>query len=678
MNNAAHNSKMRKVTVWTAVAFALLWVIGSRALAQDDVPHKAVRQNSIPIIEEIPKVKRSPDLIFLEKADKLYREEGKDYIVLVGDVHFSKGGMQMYADSAHYYEQAQSFDAFGNVRMEQGDTLFIRGDELNYDGQWQIADLFCYDGRQVSLKNREVELRTEIFTYDLVEDLGYYMVGGTLSDGKNKLESIEGEYSPTTKESNFYKNVRLESIRPNDRLTLENNALYYNTATHLALFNVPTIITSKDGIIESSEGAYNTDTNLAELYRHSIVRSNRKTTLEGDTLFYDRNRGIGQAWGNMVLVDSTQQSELYGKYGFYNERTDSAFVSGRALAKEYSKGDTIYIHGGYLTSVRKINEHRRVIAVDTVWTEVVAETPSLDIAQLSDSTATDSLPTLHPLENGLAAETQIENIEVSNIENELETALVPEVDSLTATDIPQLPSRTFSLMEHTEQYVDTTHVITAWPRVRIFRDDVQGLCDSLVFTQADSVIHMHYHPIVWSDDRQIFGNTIELYVNDSTVERAVLPDFGFMAQHIEDQFYNQLTGKSMKAWFDDGELTRTLIEGSVEGIMFPEENDSTINKLVNFKTANLDGYFVNQNLKRMKMWAQTNGEAIPLYLAKYTDLHLPQFKWYEEMRPKSPDDVFVIPEEMEQLMADHPLEAPIPIPPAPDVEGMAPDEVYDE
>lgn len=662
MASAAQNTTMRKVTVWTAVAFALLLVIGSHAAGQDDVPHKAVRQNNIDIVEEIPKVKRSPNLVFLEKADKLYREEGHNYIVLVGDVHFSKGGMQMYADSAHYYEQEQSFDAFGNVRMEQGDTLFIRGDELNYNGPWQIADLFCYDGREVSLRNRNVELRTEIFTYDLEEELGYYLVGGTLFDGKNRLESKKGEYSPSSKEAIVEENVRLKSYRPNDTLTLENDYLYYNTVTHLALFTVPTVITSKDGWIESTRGVYDTETKQAKLFDHSIVRTKRKTTLEGDTLFYDQHKNYGEAWGNMVLVDSTQQSELYGKYGYYSERADSAFVTGRALAKEYSKGDTIYIHGRYLTSVRKINNLERVIAVDTVWTEVVPEVPAT-LTNLTDSTFTDSIPTLATPSIQFAENTD---------------SLTTSADSLALAPILPQPTRTFSLVNRTEQYVDTTHVITAWPRVRIFRDDVQGLCDSLVFTQADSVIHMHYHPIVWSEERQIFGNIIDLYVNDSTVERAVLPDFGFMAQHIEDQFYNQLTGKSMKAWFNDGELTRTLIEGSVEGIMFPEENDSTINKLVNFKTANLDGYFENQNMKRMKMWAQTNGEAIPLYLAKYTDLHLPQFKWYEEMRPTKPEDVLDIPKEMEQLMADHPLGEPIPIPPAPEVELLAPDEIFEQ
>lgn len=613
---------MKRVTVISAVTLVVLTVVCSWSFAQNDQRVRTVRRANVEIKPEIPKAQRTPELVFLEHADELFRKERDEYMILVGNVEFSKGGMHMYTDSAHYYDMTGSFDAFGNVRMEQGDTLFIYGDELNYDGQTEIANLFGYDGVPVRLINRDVKLETDIFTYDMYEELGYYQTGGILTDRDNKLESVRGEYSPSTKEANFYGNVVLTSHRPDDELRLVNEELYYNTDTHLAEFHVPTVITNKDGRIDSDDGVYNTETRIAELYRHSVVTTSRGSTLEGDTLLYDRATGIGQAWGNMALLDTAKQSMLTGSYGFYDEFKDSAFVTGKALAMEFSEGDTLYIHGRYLTSVMKIDTLTRVIGVDTIFIE---NTPQ--IIEAVDST-----------------EEFVDDVEL----------------------IPHEPE--FTLKEVTEQYVDSTHIVSAWPRVRMFRSDMQGLCDSLVFTQTDSMVRMFHHPIVWSEDRQIFGNLIELHVNDSTVESATLPDFGFMAQFIEDQFFNQLTGKSMKAWFANGELYRTLVEGSVEGIVYPEEADSTINKLVNFKTANLDGYFEKQVMKRMKMWAQTSGEAVPLYLAKYTDLHLPQFKWYTGMRPLSADDVFIIPEEMETLMADRPITASFKIPKAPQIE----------
>lgn len=650
-----NNQSMQKVTAFFAVTFAVLILAVSFGFAQtakkNTPPVGVQRQNKIDIKPTIPKARRNPSLVFLEHADELLRREGEPYMVVTGNVQFSKGGMKMFTDSAHYFEETGSFDAFGNVHMEQGDTLFIFGDELNYDGKTEVAVLFGYNGKPVRLIDRKVKLETDIFTYDLYEELGYYTTGGTLSDGQNRLVSQRGEYSPNTKEAIFRDNVVLTSQRPNDELRLVNEALFYNTLSHIAEFHVPTTITNKDGVIKSDDGRYNTETRIAELFKHSVVTTTRGSTLEGDTLFYDRATGIGEAWGNMALVDTVKSSILYGDYGFYNEIIDSAFVTGHAQAMEFSKGDTLYIHGKYLFSVLRVDTLTRVVARDTIYFEN-------EPADALDSPVEGNLVTINDsLSSGKNGINEISNLTVSDIFDS-------EHSSETSSELAQnsKPTLNFRIEERTEQYVDSTHVISAWPRVRMYRTDAQGLCDSLVFTQADSMVHMYYHPIVWSEDRQIFGNVIQLHVNDTTVESATLPDFGFMAQHIEDQFYNQLTGKVMKAWFDDGQLTRMLVEGSVEGIMYPEEADSTINKLVNFQTANLEAFFENQNVKRMKLWPQTSGEAIPLYLAKYNDLTLSKFKWYTGLRPTSPADIFNVSPEMDELMSDHRLPSPPYIP----------------
>jgi hypothetical protein len=163
---------------------------------------------------------------------------------------------------------------------------------------------------------------------------------------------------------------------------------------------------------------------------------------------------------------------------------------------------------------------------------------------------------------------------------------------------------------------------------------------------------------VWSDDRQIFGNIINVHLNDSTVDRAELPDFAFTAQKIEDDIYNQLTGKKMVALFENGEVKQVDVSGSVEAIFFPEENDSTINKMVNVQSSFLTAWMNNRQMQRMKMWPESSGQATPLYLAKRSMLLLSKFQWYESLRPKDPDDIFVISEEMDALMADGDTEAP--------------------
>lgn len=511
---------------------------------------------------------RQDEHVVLEHAETLLKAETDSFMILTRDVKFRKDGMLMYCDSAHFFPESESFDAFGNVRMEQGDTLFVYADSMHYRSDTQKATLY---GAPVRMINNDVELRTDEFTYDLFYEYGYYVVGGILSDEKNELVSVEGEYVPSTKEATFYRDVKLNSITDNsDTLIIYTDTLYYNTGTHIAELNSPSEIINKADTIFTTFGVYDTNTEVAELYDRSLVRMGRGTTLEGDTLFYDKHAGYGWARGNMILTDSARQSRLSGDYGYYNQIIDSCYVTGRALAQEYSRGDTLYMHGREIFS-------KAVIDTISFPADTIAGTPAYEVA-------------------------------------------------------------------------DTSHVVVCFPRVRFYRSDMQGICDSMRFEEKDSVLYMFRHPVVWSDDRQIFGNVIELHLNDSTIDMARLPDFGFTAQHIEEGFFNQLSGKEMIAYFDGDELRKLDVNGNVEAIMLPMEKDSTYNKILNLESSFLTADFEKRNLVRMKTWPETSGTVTPLYLAKKSLYYLSKFQWYSGVRPESPDDVFVIPKEMDELM----------------------------
>ena len=147
---------------------------------------------------------------------------------------------------------------------------------------------------------------------------------------------------------------------------------------------------------------------------------------------------------------------------------------------------------------------------------------------------------------------------------------------------------------------------------------------------------MYRHPIVWSDDRQIFGNIIRLHLNDSTIDRADLPETGFTAQLVEDDFFNQLSGKEMTAYFTGGELTRLDVSGNVEAILLPQESDSTYNKILNAESSFLSATFADRNIVRLKMWPETSGTVTPLYLARRTLFYLPRFNGIQACAPPRP------------------------------------------
>ncbi len=522
---------------------------------------------------QIPTADRSAgNRVFLERADKLKKQAEDTFMVLVGNVVFTKGPMIMKCDSAHYYPDTESMDAFGHVSMEQGDTLFVFADELDYDGPEEIATLYAYSGRKVQLINRDVMLETDIFIYDLAIDLGYYEVGGTLTDPNNTLTSLKGEYIPSTKEANFYLDVHLNSRNDSDTLDIYSDTLYYNTNTHVAELYSPSTIVNARGNIYTSQGVYDTDSNRATLFRRSTVLTSQGHTLVGDTIYYDRNLGYGEAWGNMVLTDTIHKSELSGDYGYYDELADSSFATGRALLKEYGQGDTLYMHGRYIQTFA---------AVDT--TTIPADT----VAGTAESLR-----------------------------------------------------------------LDTTHIAVVYPRVRFYRSDMQGLCDSMRFTQRDTMMRMFIKPVVWNQNQQIFGEVIEVHMNDSTIERAYLPDNGFAAQQIEGEHFNQISGKEMTAQFENGELRRLDISGNVEIIMYPEENDSTISKIVSAESSFLTALFRGRTTEYVKMWPQTTGKATPLFLARRNMYYLPKFQWYDDMRPLGKGDVFLVPQAMEDLMRE--------------------------
>jgi hypothetical protein len=534
---------------------------------------KALLQpDSLPISPTIPGANRyQRDKVFLERANEMRAEQGKDYQIVVGDVEFRKGDMFMYCDSAHFYDNPGALQAYGNVRMEQGDTLFVYADELNYADSTQLAILYADPGKKVRLINKDVTLTTDVFNYDMGIELGYYEVGGVLTDKENRLDSWYGEYSPSSKDALFKENVHLNSLGENDTLDIYTKEMLYNTLTHIAILDTTSTIMSADGTIYTTSGVYNTETSQADLYHRSLVVASNGNTLTGDTLYYDRNLGFGEAFGNIELTDTTNKVILNGDYGFYFEIADSALVTGRALAKEYSSpSDTLYMHG------------------DTIRTFIV---------------------------------------------------ITPEQALNDSVTVP----------------ADTTHHLIAAPHVKFFRNDLQGLCDSMTFVQRDSMMYMNYHPVVWNESKQIFGNVIQVHLRDSTADWARLPEFGFMAEWIDEEFYNQLTGKEMYATFANGTIKHLDVSGNVQAIMLPMENDSTYNKIANLESSFLSADFKNQTIEYLKMWPETPGTMTPLYLAKKSLFYLPQFRWLEPLRPTSPQDVFNIPPEFLMLMEEPPF-----------------------
>jgi len=329
--------KKNRKYIWSGhrvLLLSILCLFGFCLLAQQPVQQKEEPQVAT------QKKKQPKSKVYLIHSDLLRKDaRHSDAQVVVGNVVFRHDSVYMYCDSAYYYDKISSFEAFSNVRMEQGDTLFLYGDHLYYDGNSQIAEMRM----NVRMENRTTTLLTDSLNYDRVFNLGYYFNGGTLMDEQNVLTSDWGQYNPSTKQSVFNYDVELV----NAQFTLTSDTLQYNTATKVANIVGPSDIWSDNNHIYSEKGTYNTFTGKALLLDRSILMNDGKQ-LTGDTLYYDRNNGLGEAFWNMELKDTINKNMMTGDYGYYNEKTKYAFATKRAVAIDYSQRDSLFLHADTL------------------------------------------------------------------------------------------------------------------------------------------------------------------------------------------------------------------------------------------------------------------------------------------------------------------------------------------
>ncbi|MBQ3700996.1 MAG: hypothetical protein II886_14005 [Prevotella sp.] len=279
--------------------------------------------------------------IYLVHADNLhydqFRNDGAQ--IVHGKVHFRHVGANLYCDSAHFYELTNSFEAFGHVKMIQGDTLSLVSDYAYYDGDAQLAQA----RHNVVLKHRKTTLYTDSLDYDRLYSFGNFFEGGKMIDGKTTLTSDWGEYHTDTKMAMFYYDVRLKD----QNMYMTTDSLYYDTRTSMAHIVGPSNITSGSSHIYSEDGYYNTKTEESELFGRSVIRDQGRTIV-GDSVFRNAQTGTNHAYWNVVLTDSVNKNRLTGDYCEYNDSTGYAMATDNAVAMDFSQKDTLYMHADTL------------------------------------------------------------------------------------------------------------------------------------------------------------------------------------------------------------------------------------------------------------------------------------------------------------------------------------------
>ena len=550
--------------------------------------------------------------------------------VLRGDVQFRQDSIYMYCDSAYFYESTNSMEAFSHVRMVQGDTLSMVCDSMSYDGNALFAQL--YDN--VTLIHKETVLNTDYLTYDRQNAVAHYPYYGTIVDPDNHLKSDLGWYYPDDHQAVFKDNVVLrnydfskEDTRPDypdptntgyqPRAILYSDTLRYNFDTADATMLGPSRVVNDTATVYSSRGIYNTETQKSHLYNRSYIVSPGRYAI-ADSLFYDGAAGYGDGWGDIIMVDTLQNMKLTGEYMHYIDDPQSVLVTGKALAMEYSDKDTLYLHADTLRAFTIINTDSILqVASDTVP----------DIAYRIDTIFFASQDTI-----ALERPYRLDSIPYDTI----------RIDK----------------REYFDHFIDTLRFMTAHYGVRYFREDLQGVCDSLHYSVKDSLATFVGNPVMWNTDYQITGDTIFAFIDETkSIKRAEIHNQAFLVQekdtftmhelgprkkitHSLTQAYDQIKGKDLVCYFDSGRVEHMDMSGNVQIIYYPVESDGTMTGLIQTLGNYLTVWFKDQKMDKLKVWPDVVGSLTPIQLIQPDILTLEGFRWMDYLRPKDGSDVF--------------------------------------
>ena len=256
-----------------------------------------------------------------------------------GPVHIIHDGVDMWCNQALVYFKENFVKAFGDVLVQQGDTIEMRSNYGEYNGESSLA----FAAGNVTLKEPASSLESDTLYFDRVKQQAYYTSGGTVRDTSSVLTSRIGTLYTEQKKYEFSGSVVIE----NPEYTVRSPRLDFYSESGLAFLYGESQIESPSSTIYCQRGYYNTRSNRGHFVKNSRVDYNQRI-LYGDSIYFDRPSGYASATNNIKLIDSTNNMVVRGHYAEVFKPQDSVYITNRALAISVQEQDSIYIHADTL------------------------------------------------------------------------------------------------------------------------------------------------------------------------------------------------------------------------------------------------------------------------------------------------------------------------------------------
>jgi len=596
------------------------------------LPAALYAQKSAPAVQDTTqklKIETAEQVEGFQKGDRQMRK-------LSGNVRMRQENTLVYCDTAIIDDYTDNAVLRGNVVIAQGDTVKVFADSAVYIANIKTSDLFG----KVVLINGKQQLFTEKLRYDMANKIATYHENATLTNGKSQLTSRHGYYHVKEKEVFFKGNV----LVTDPEFTMRTDTMKFNTESQIIGFVAPTLISQRKSKIYTESGFYDIENQFAEFDQNPQYEKDgqrgkaKKMRYNGATKEYtlEQEAYIEEpAKGRIVNADVVR----------YNSETENTVLRGNAHFQDSTRDIT----------GAEIRYNTNTKAFQLLGRGRVSDPPSIIEA--------DSLNFNDDLGNGLALGNVIYEDTAGdytilsyrmdyNKKSEYLNAFGsfggagasgrPMMKSLIDGDTLYMAADTLTSFK--PDSASDKRLLLAHHDVRIFKSDLQAVCDSLSFSSADSLFWFFkldsiQQPIMWSDTSQFSGDTIRMLLRNSKLDRIWLRKNAFVINSDDGVLYNQIKGRNTTAYFRDNQAREMFVEGNAQAVYYAVDDKGAYIGMNETACSEMRLYFGDNKVESIKFYTEPAGKFTPMKKAGKDGQKLDGFFWERKRRPMSVADL---------------------------------------
>lgn len=556
---------------------------------------------------------------------------GAQYRKIVGPATFLHNNTYLKCDTALWNVNTNTIDAIGRVEIFQENTC-LKSDRLEYLANENLAK---FRGHLVELYDREGNvLNTNFLNYNTKDSIARFFNGAALrnNDG-NLIESVEGMYFSKDKLFTFKDSVAMFT----DSVLISTDRIDYHTDTDIAVFKSNTVAWRDSSILFANSGRYVRPQNLFDFDKDGYILT-KEQELWADRLMYYRNSGDADLFNNVQILDTVQKSICLAHKAIYRPYQRKIELTAQPAVAMYSvendKPDTLFLAAD--TILYRTERFMNVDSAQLVLAKERLELLSVDPIAIHDKERRDAMKPKKVSNSGGGVEKNTDKGKIG--EGRLKDSTLTNIaDSLMLTN--SAPVR--EMEQEKKVMADTSQIdfLDAYHNVRFFRTDVQGMCDSLVYTGLDSIVRFYSRPVMWQDGKNQFtADSIQALIKNKALDKINMISNAFIAMQEDSVHFNQIKSTEMAAYFKDNDIYRFDALGGVSAIFFMEE-DNTITLMDKEECKMMTTRIKDRKIQRVRSIQELKQNVFPVFNLSQDEQRLKGFEWRGEERPRTRFDV---------------------------------------